>query len=133
MSWELIRRAELDLLEKLENWMNSSEEKRQEMVEEIEKAMKTVDECYRIVQEYPVPEDFYWSQMNSLAPKTEAKLGILQTLFLEWKNGKKIDVKREFEKKIKDWEEAEREIERIMEKEEELANKGYEVGENAKS
>ena len=115
MSWELIRRAELDLLKKLENWLNSSEEEREKMKEDIEKAMKTVDECYKIVNEYPVPEDFYWSQMTSLAPETEAKLDILTNLFLRWKNGEKINLKEEFDKAINEFREMQREIDRMIE------------------
>ena len=120
MSWELIRRVELDLLKKLENWLNSSEEEREKMKEDIEKTMKRVDECYRIVNEYPVPEDFYWSQMTSLAPETEAKLDILTNLFLRWKNGEKINVREEFDREMSEFREMQREIDRMIEEEDRL-------------
>mgnify|MGYP000672148346 CR=1 FL=1 len=122
VSWELIRRAELDLLKKLENWLNSSEDEREKMKEDIEKAMKTVEECYRIVQEYPVPEDFYWSQVNSLSAKTEAKLNTLSELFLKWKSGKigSDEVKKEFQASMEEFDSIQREIDEMIRREEEM-------------
>lgn len=108
----MIRRAELDLLKKLERWVES--ESREEMREEIERAIKAVDECYRIVRDYPVPEDFYWSQVNMLSPATQAKIGILLECFQLWKEGKLKDPKKFFAEKFEEWKREQEEIEKML-------------------